>query len=375
MAALTEEQALLRESAIAWVRQTSPLASLRRQRENGATIGYDPDLWQEMSELGWAGVIVPEAFGGSGLDCAALRILIEETSRALTASPLTMSAFVGASALILGAAPPAQAMWLPRIADGSAIATLAVDEGLRHAPEQVATIAKRTPQGFVLDGHKRFVPEGSSANLFIVSARVISEDGTDLGVELFLVPANARGTLLRPIRLVDNRGAAHVEFDKVAINRDAKLQGGETLLERLLDRARAGVVAEMLGMAEQAFQTTVEYLKSRVQFGQPIGAFQALQHRAAYMFTQIELARSTVEAVIAALDADSPDVPELASIAKVKMGETLFLVSNEMIQLHGGIGMTDAHDAGLYLKRARVLEASWGNRAFHRDRFARIKGF
>ncbi|MFL5297035.1 MAG: acyl-CoA dehydrogenase family protein, partial [Phenylobacterium sp.] len=194
-------------------------------------------------------------------------------------------------------------------------------------------------------------------------------------IELFLVPANAPGVSKQRLSLADSRGAANIEFKDVAVGDDAKLSGGAELLEKVLDRARAGIAAEMLGAALQAFETTLDYLKTRVQFGQVIGSFQALQHRAAKMFTDLELSRSAVEAALAAIDADSSEVPELVSLAKAKMGDTFHLVSNEMVQMHGGIGMTDAHDAGFYLKRARAAEAAFGNQAYHRDRYARLQGY
>ncbi|MFI4967004.1 MAG: acyl-CoA dehydrogenase family protein, partial [Caulobacterales bacterium] len=215
-------------------------------------------------------------------------------------------------------------------------------------------------------GKKTFVLEGMAANLLVVSAK-----GPD-GIGLYLVKADGPGVTRHRLALADSRGAANIDFDQAPAE---PLSGGAELLEKVLDRARAGVAAEMLGSALQAFETTLDYLKVRVQFGQVIGSFQALQHRAAKMFTDLELSRSAVEAALAAIDADSPDVPELVSLAKAKMGDTFHLVSNEMVQMHGGIGMTDAHDAGFYLKRARAAEAAFGNQAYHRDRYARIQGY
>ncbi|MGV8996152.1 MAG: acyl-CoA dehydrogenase [Parvibaculaceae bacterium] len=222
---------------------------------------------------------------------------------------------------------------------------------------------------------KSFVLEGMAADIFIVSARVSGAVDASDGIELFVVPANAKGITRERLSLADNRGVANVTFDNVAISDAMKLTGGYDLLEKVLDRARAGFAAEMLGAATQAFEVTVEYLKTRVQFGQPIGSFQALQHRAAVMLTNLELARSTVETALAGIDAGRANVPELVSIAKAKVGDTLHVISNEMVQMHGGIGMTDAHDAGFYLKRARSCEAIFGNQAYHRDRYARINGY
>jgi alkylation response protein AidB-like acyl-CoA dehydrogenase len=315
--------------------------------------------------MGWAGVIIPEEYGGSNFGYLSLGLILEETGRTLTASPLLASALGAASALILGGSDAQKQEWLPKIAEGSAVATLAVDEGPHHKPEQVAT----TVSGGKLSGKKVFVLEGMAAHVFVVSARAGD------AVELYLVKAEAPGVSRQKLSLADSRGAANVTFENVAVSDADKLSGGAALLEKTLDRARAGVAAEMLGAANQAFEVTLDYLKTRVQFGQVIGSFQALQHRAAKMFTELELSRSAVEAALTAIDNDAPDVPELVSLAKAKMGDTFHLVSNEMVQMHGGIGMTDAHDAGFYLKRARACEAAFGNQAYHRDRYARLQGY
>jgi alkylation response protein AidB-like acyl-CoA dehydrogenase len=362
MAVLSEEQSMLRDAARSWVQEQSPVAALRRLRDGGAELGYDIAAWNEMAQMGWAGVIVPEEHGGSAFGYLSMGLILEEMGRTLTASPLLASGLGAASALMLGGSETQKAEWLPRIAAGEIVATLAVDEGPHHHPEKV----EAKVEGGRLSGRKTFVLEGMAADLFVVSAL----DGGK--VEVFLVRADAEGVSRQRLQLADSRGAANVAFDNTPAE---KLTGGFDLLEKTLDRARAGIAAEMLGAASQAFETTLDYLKVRVQFGQPIGAFQALQHRAAKMFTDLELSRSAVEAALAAIDADSPDVPELVSLAKAKMGDTFHLASNEMVQMHGGIGMTDEHDAGFYLKRARACEAAFGGQAYHRDRYARIQGY
>lgn len=365
MAVLSEEQSMLRDAAKSWVQEKSPVTAFRKMRDSGAELGYDVAAWNEMAEMGWAGVIIPEEYGGSNFGYLSLGLVLEELGRTLTASPLLSSGLAAASALILGGSEAQKSAWLPKIAEGTVVGALAVDEGAHHNPDKVAA----TVSGGKLTGKKTFVLEGMAANLLIVSAVA---DGK---VELFLVPSDAKGVKRSRLHLADSRGAANIEFDGVEVGADAKLDGGAALLEKVLDRARAGVAAEMLGSAVQAFETTLDYLKVRVQFGQVIGSFQALQHRAAKMFTDLELSRSAVEAALAAIDADSPDTPELVSLAKAKMGDTFHLVSNEMVQMHGGIGMTDAHDAGFYLKRARAAEAAFGNQAYHRDRYARLQGY
>jgi alkylation response protein AidB-like acyl-CoA dehydrogenase len=378
MAVLSEEQSMLRDAAKSWVQEKSPVTAFRKMRDGGAELGYDANAWNEMAEMGWAGVIIPEEYGGSNFGYLSIGLILEELGRTLTASPLLASGLAAASALILGGSDDQKSEWLPKIAEGTAIATLAIDEGPHHAPEKTALAAQSSRVGYSLSGRKTFVLEGMAANLLVVSARVSGKPGDTEGVVLFLVPADAKGVTRQRLALADSRGAANITFENVLVPESAMLgsrDSGYALLEKVLDRARAGIAAEMLGSALQAFETTLDYLKVRVQFGQVIGSFQALQHRAAKMFTDLELSRSAVEAALAAIDADSPDVPELVSLAKAKMGDTFHLVSNEMVQMHGGIGMTDAHDAGFYLKRARAAEAAFGNQAYHRDRYAKIQGY
>ncbi|WP_331538313.1 acyl-CoA dehydrogenase family protein [Phenylobacterium sp.] len=378
MPALSEEQVLLRDAARAWAGRQSPTTALRRVRDGAAPLGYEPAAWDQMAAMGWAGVIVPEAYGGSDFGCRSMGLLLEETGRTLTASPLLATGLVAASALVLGGTDVQRREWLPKIAAGELVATLAVDEGAHHAPERTALGAVASASGYTLTGAKAFVLEGMAAGLFVVAARTSGRPGERSGITLFLVPGGVEGVGRTPRALADSRGYAAVAFDRVELGAEyvlGPLDEGWDLLERVLDRARAGVAAEMLGAAGQAFEITLEYLKTRVQFGQPIGAFQALQHRAAKMFTELELARSAVEAALDALDEAAPDAPLLVSLAKAKTGDAIHLVSNEMVQLHGGIGMTDVHDAGLYLKRARALEAIFGGQAFHRDRYARLQGY
>ena len=378
MAVLNEEQTMLRDAAKSWVQEKSPVTAFRKMRDSGVELGYDADAWNEMAEMGWAGVIIPEEYGGSDFGYLSMGLILEETGRTLTASPLLASGLAAASALVLGGSDAQKSEWLPKIAGGEVVGALAIDEGAHHAPEKVALKAEKSGSGYKLSGSKSFVLEGMAAGLLIVSARTSGKPGDTDGITLFLVAGDAKGVSRKRLHLADSRGAANITFDGVEVGADAVLgevDKGYALLEKTLDRARAGLCAEMLGSAVQAFEVTLDYLKVRVQFGQVIGSFQALQHRAAKMFTDLELARSAVEAALQAIDADTPDVPELVSLAKAKMGDVFHLVSNEMVQMHGGIGMTDAHDAGFYMKRARAAEAAFGNQAYHRDRYARIQGY
>jgi alkylation response protein AidB-like acyl-CoA dehydrogenase len=372
MAVLTEEQSMLRDAARGWVQSKSPIGTFRKTRDSGNPAGFDADAWREQAGLGWAGVLIPEQFGGSDFGFFAMGLILEEMGRTLTASPLLASSLIAASAINLGGTDMQRQTWLPAIANGSLVATAAFDEASRHAPQDVKTIAMPNGSRYFLNGRKAFVIEGPSADMFVVSARL---PGATDGIGLFLVRADTTGVSRQNVTLIDSRGVSNILFESA----DAELLGGAVqgaaLLDAALDRARIGMSAEMLGMASSAFEITLDYLKTRVQFGQPIGAFQSLQHRAAAMFTELELARSAVEAALKAADENTPDLAELASLAKAKMGETLHLISNEMIQMHGGIGMTDEHDAGLFLKRARSCEAAFGNRAYHRDRYGRLLGY
>ena len=378
MARLTEEQTIIRDSAKSWLQDNAPVSALRKLRDSENADGFDKAAWAQMAEMGWAGILIPEEYGGTGLDYQTLGLVLEEAGRTLTASPLISTALTATTALLLCGNEAQKKAYLPRIAQGKLIATLAVDEGAHHRPENIALKAEKSDTGYVLNGHKTLVLDGASADLIIVAARTSGAASDKSGVTLFLVEANASGLSRERLKMIDSRGLANLTFDNVRVGHDAVLGSpdkGMGVLESTLDRARAGLAAEMLGHAVQSFETTLDYLKTRVQFGQPIGTFQALQHRAAKMFTDLELARSCVEAVLQAIDRDATDVAQLASLAKSKVGDVVHLVSNEMVQMHGGIGMTDAHDAGLYLKRARVQEATFGTSSYHRDRYASLLGY
>lgn len=376
MAALTEEQSMIRDQAKSWVTEQSPVASFRKMRDSGVEKRFMPETWSAMIDMGWTGIIVPEAYGGSELGYLTFGVVLEESGRQLAASPLFASALVGASALVLGGSEEQKQAVLPKIVDGSTILTLALDEGPRHNPENISLTAEKTGGGYKLSGNKTFVLEGMAATDFVVAARTGGSGKT--GITLFLVPADAAGVSREILSTFDSRGYANVHFDGVEVGAEAilgELDEGFALLDAILDLARAGIGAEMLGTAAQAFDMTLDYLKTREQFGQVIGSFQSLGHRAAGLFGQMELSRSCMEAALTAIDDNGDNIAVMASLSKAKVGDFLHEMSNQLIQIHGGIGMTDEFDAGLYLKRARLLEASFGNQAFHRDRYARLKGF
>jgi len=374
MAVLNEEQTMIRDGAKSWVSEKSPVTAFRKMRDSGNADGFDRAAWKEMAEMGWAGILIPEEFGGTGLGYLTLGLVLEETGRTLTASPLISTALTATTALLLGASDAQKKKYLPQIAEGKIVATLAVDEGPHHHPEKIALAGAASGSKVKLNGKKTWVLDGGTADLIIVAARTGGKPGDKSGITLVAVDGKASGLTREKLKTVDSRGYANLMFKDVE---GEALGSGEGygILEATLDRARAGLAAEMLGHAAQSFDVTLEYLKTRVQFGQLIGSFQALQHRAAKMFTDLELARSCVEGALAAIDRDANDVAQLASLAKAKVGDLVHLVSNEMVQMHGGIGMTDAHDAGLYLKRARAQEATFGGSSYHRDRYATLLGY
>ncbi|MBP8671444.1 MAG: acyl-CoA dehydrogenase family protein [Sphingobium sp.] len=378
MTILTEEQTMLQDAARAWVAERAQPAALRAVRTEYAETGYDPQLYVEMVEMGWTGVVVPEEYDGFAFGYTSFGLLVEELGRTLTASPLISSALSAVTALVIGGSDKQKATLLPALVAGETVMTLAIDEGSHHAPAQIALTAQPNGTGWSLTGTKRMVCEGMAADTLIVAARTAGHPGDRHGITLFLCPVDASGITRTALRQIDSRGAALISFDGTALDAAAVLgtvNEGYALLEQILDRSRAVLAAEMLGSAVQAFETTVDYLKTRVQFGKPIGAFQALQHRATDMLAEIELTRSAVYAALQAIDEDANDIATLVSMAKALAGKTLRHIAQEMVQMHGGIGMTDEHDAGLYLKRAHAADVTFGNIAFHRERFASLAGF
>ncbi|MCR9222628.1 MAG: acyl-CoA/acyl-ACP dehydrogenase [Hyphomonas sp.] len=374
---LSEDQQMLRDTAMAFARDEMPVSHLRELRDGGAN-GVDAEMRGKLAELGFFGVLVPEEYDGVGLGMVAMGQIMEAQGRTIAATPLLQTAVMGASALILGGSEAQKAEWLPKIASGEATIALAVDEGTHHAPLNIATEAERNGQGYTLNGAKRYVPDGHHADVFIIAARTFGEAGQAHGISLFLVPNNADGLSVNALNTVDSHGAAHLTLEDVAVGEDSVLgavDAGWEVLEPTLDRGRIALAAEALGSAQAAFDMTLEYMQTRKQFGQLIGSFQSLQHRAAKMFTDLELTRSCIAAALSGVDENRNDMAELASLAKARASDLIHLVSNETVQFHGGIGMTDAHDSGLYMKRARVQEALLGGGSYHRDRYAKLNGF
>ena len=374
---LTEDQEMLRETGLAFMRDEMPVTHLRALRDGGKN-GIDPESRGKLAELGFFGVIIPDEPGGEHFGLVGLGQILEAQGRSLAATPLLQTACIAASALQLGGTEAQQTEWNPKIASGETTFALALDEGAHHAPTNIATEAVSNGQGYTLNGAKRFVPDGHHADMLIVAARTSGEPGHTHGITLFLVPRDADGIGTQELSTLDSHGAAHITLEDVAVSEAHILGGvdqGWDVLDPVLDRARIAISSEMLGLCAAAFEQTLEYMQQRKQFGQLIGSFQALQHRMAKMFTELELTRSCIAHALSAVDKGANDIPQLASLAKARASDLAHLVSNEMVQLHGGIGMTDAADAGLYLKRARVTENMYGGSGFHRDRYAKLNDF
>jgi alkylation response protein AidB-like acyl-CoA dehydrogenase len=374
---LSEDQQMLRDTAMAFARDELPVSHLRGLRDGGAN-GVDAATRTQLAELGFFGVLVPEAYDGVEMGMVAMGQVMEAQGRTIAATPLLQTAVLGASLLALGGSEALKSEWLPKVASGELTTALALDEGTHHAPLNIAAEAEKNGQGFTLNGAKRYVTDGHHADVFIIAARTFGEAGQSHGISLFLVPRDAEGLTVQILNTVDSHGAAHLHLDGVNVSEThviGSVDAGWDVLEPALDRARIALAAEMLGSSQAAFEMTLEYLQTRKQFGQLIGSYQSLQHRAAKMYTEMELTRSCIAAALSAVDEGKDNVAELASLAKARACELIHLVSNETVQMHGGIGMTDVHDSGLYMKRARVQEALYGGATYHRDRYARLNGF
>lgn len=376
---LNDEQRQLADSATEFLNAQSPIALQRRLRDTRAPLGYEPTLWQQVVELGWPAAVFPEEDGGLGVGYQGLGAVFEAMGRTVAALPL-LSSVVLCGELLRAAGTQAQRQrWLPGLIDGQQRLALALDEQGRHHPERIRTQARRSASGgWVLDGEKWFVIDGIGAAWLVVVAQTLGAEGQSEGLGLFMVDATQPGVALQPTLLADSRNHARLTLTGVQVADDLRLPataGALQALDAALDRARVCLAAEGLGLLREAFERTLSYLKERVQFDVPIGSFQALQHRMARLYTELEMLESCVRAALAAIDAGDSGLALLASLAKARASDLCEKVTNEAVQLHGGIGVTDEFDLGLIVKRARVLQHSLGDGVFHRDRYARLQGF
>ena len=375
---LSEEEQFLKDTAKNFAEERSPISHFRSLRDNNDRKLWDKDIWSEMVKLGWPGILIPEEFGGSNFGVTGIGVILQECAKTLTPSPLFATGVLGAYAISEFGNDEQKNNYLPKIVNGEITTALAVDEISHHDPYATELIAKKNNSGFTLSGKKIFVIDGASADLLIVLARTSGSKGDSTGLSLFFIDSDQSGIEAKKLDMADSRNYANIYFNDVGVDKSSILgdleTAGETV-ESILDIGRIAMSAEMLGNAESAFEITLDYLKQRKQFGALIGSFQALQHRAAEMFCEIELTKSSVLAAMRAADENSNELQRLSSLSKTVAGETLHLVSNEAIQMHGGIGVTDEYDIGFFLKRARVAEQIFGSAKYHTERYANLSGF
>ena len=375
---LSEEQSMLRDSARGLISDKAPVSHLRNLRDSKDAIGFSRELWKSFAEMGFAGLLVPEQFGGSGLGCVEAGIVMEEIGRTLLPSPFLSTAVLAASALSRGGSAAQKSEHLPKISAGQLLAALAVDEGTKHRPQQTKLQAVRAGNGFRLDGSKSFVVDGHVADLLIVAARTAGSAGERNGLTLFLVDPRSKGIASERTIMIDSHNAARIDFENVEVNSDhvlGEVDQGFALLEGVLNIGRGAVASEMVGLSEEVFGRTVSYLKERKQFGKAIGEFQALQHRAAQLYIDIEITRAAVLKAQQTLDADLANAASAVAVAKSRAGTTAARAVQEGVQMHGGMGMTDQFDIGFFMKRARVCEELFGDANFHADQLARSRSY
>ncbi|WP_065750806.1 acyl-CoA dehydrogenase family protein [Bradyrhizobium paxllaeri] len=375
---LTEEQSMLRDSARGLITDKAPVSHLRQLRDSKDEMGFSRDLWKAFAEMGFSGLLVPENFGGSGLGYVEAGVVMEEIGRTLMPSPFLSTAVLAVSALSRGGSEAQKSAHLPKIADGSRLAALAIDEGTKHRPLQINLQAVRSGNGFKLSGAKALVVDGHTADLLIVAGRTGGAAGDRNGLTLFLVDPKAKGVAIERTVMVDAHNAARIEFSNVEVDADhvlGEVDQGYQLLDGVLNIGRGAVASEMVGLSEEVFGRTVTYLKERKQFGKLIGEFQALQHRAAQLYVDIEITRSAVLKALQTLDGDFDHAGAAIAVAKARAGTTAALAVQEGVQMHGGMGMTDQFDIGFFMKRARVCQELFGDSNYHADQLARMKSY
>ena len=374
---LNDDQTMLRDSAREFLRSEAPVSHLRKLRDDDCQDGFRHALWKQFAEMGFTGILIGEDDGGLGLGHVEAGVVLEEVGRNLSPSPFLTTAIAGVAALNEGG-QHLKDKFFPGILSGDTVLALAIDEGARHGPAKIATKAERSGNGFKLSGKKQFVIQGASADALIIAARTAGAPGETDGITLFAVDKHAAGIAIENSRLLDSSMAAHVTLKSVEVDGDAvigEVDQGWKVLSAMLRAGRAGSAAELVGVGAGAMDMTVDYLKQRKQFGRLIGEFQALQHRAAHLYSEMEIARAAVLKAQQLLDAGKDSAEIYVSVAKAKAGRTTNLVVREGVQMHGGIGMTDEYDIGFYMKRDRALNEFMGDANFHAGRVAEIFGY
>lgn len=373
-----DDQAMLAETAQQFMSDEGAIAKqLRHWRDRDCKDGFGHGLWKQFAEMGFTGMLVDEDDGGLGMGHVEAGIVLENIGRNLTPSPFLSSSVLAATALKHGS-DDVRGRWLPGLIEGEKVYTVAIDEGAKHRPETIACRAEKSGNGFRLSGKKDYVVYGASSEMIVVAARTSGSDSDDDGITLFAVPQDASGMSHDSVRLVDSSMASHVTFDGVELDGDAvigEVDGGREVLNAMLMAGRVGAAAEGVGVASGAMDMTIDYLKQRKQFGKLIGEFQALQHRAAHLYSEVEIARAVTIKAAQLLDGSSEKADLMASVAKAKVAKTAGLAVKEGVQMHGGIGMTDEYDIGLYMKRDRALQEFLGDMYYHAGRVAEMSGY
>jgi len=374
---LNDDRKMLHDSAAEFMKGEAPVSHLREFRDKQCKDGFSHALWKQFAEMGFTGILIGEEEGGLGLGHVEAGVVLEEIGRNLTPSPFLTTAVAGVEALNAGG-KALRDKYFPGIIAGDTVLALAVDEGAKHRPDQINMAATREGNGFKLDGKKQFVVQGGSADMLIVAARTSGAAGDAKGLTLFAVDAKANGLSSNSARLVDSAMAAHLQFDGVIVDADAvigEVDDGDTVLRRMLNAGRSGAAAETLGVGAGAMDITVDYIKGRSQFGTLIGSFQALQHRISHLYSEMEIARATVLKAQQMLDEGSSKAELMVSVAKAKSGKATALSVKEGVQMHGGVGMTDEYDIGLYMKRDRALQEFMGDVNYHTNLVAEMHGY
>jgi acyl-CoA dehydrogenase len=370
---INEEQNMLKSSAKELLDLKSPISLMRELRDDNYN-QFDPDLWKEMVEMGWTALTVPEEYNGLNFGYVGLGQVIEEMGKKLTVSPMISTVLVSTTIVGLSKNEVLKSKLFDEIMSGKKLCTLAHEESSHHNPNIDLSIISNNNEKFILNGKKRFVIDGTISDYLIVSAN--SESNGSL--ELVIIDSKSKGITFNNKVHMDSKIYSDISFNNVEFSKDNFLStenDGKKILNIALDIACVGLAAEMLGNIQQAFDMTIQYLKEREQFGVKIGSFQALQHRSAIMFGEIELCKSIVLKALQAIDSGDENLPELASLAKSKLGLTSKLVTNEAVQMHGGIGVTDDADIGFFLKRVRVSQRIFGDSNYHLDRVAKFNSY
>lgn len=377
--ALTEDQTLLSRTAHDFIAGSGSLARLRKLRDTKDERGYSLETYAKMAELGWTAIPFSEADGGLGMGLAELVLVTEAMGRGLAPEPLIPSVVLAGRALGLGGTAQQKQSWLAPLIAGQKVLALAYEgRDTRWDLTRVPVRAERVGGGFQLSGQATQVWGGQLADAYVVAARSAGQAGEREGITLFLVPAGTRGVQSERQFRVDSLNAALVSFEAVEVRESdaiGRVGDGHRLLRQVVDEATVALCGEMLGGMTDAFERARNYLRERRQFGVPIGSFQGLKHRAARLYVELELSRSALMVAARALDEESPEGPLLVSLAKARLSDAYCLIGNEAVQMHGGIGMTDEHEIGFFLKRARASEMTFGDAAAHRDRFASLSGY